>query len=313
MKKFLIALGLIGIVGFGGLMATKISSNPVLTFAEEEVAEPEDLSATVVIGKLEHGTVEASILEGVEGDICKLNVNPDVLYVIGSVSVNDTALIEDENISGLYSFALVRGINTVTVKFAVNQELLGDLSIIFEQAQNKDWTRLFSVENIITLVKWVLDCGILIAIIRYYIKDKRLEKKIEEVVENILSKVLPNTLKEAVVEAIMKAVQPLFAQLQAQNVDLTNAMSVFAKCMALAQENTPESRTAILNELSKLNISDEATLNSVKAFIEKLFAENLQSYNEALAKIKEIGEANKAIMEEKPVEEKSNVGDGTAI
>lgn len=305
MKKFLIAIGLLGVIGFGTIMIGKVNSNPIPVLAE---GEQEDLSATVAIAKVEHGSVEASITEGVEGDICKLNVRPELLYVINSVSVNGIALIEDENISGLFSFALVRGVNTVTVKFAVNEEILGDLSTIYAQATSKDWTNLFTVENVIIIVKWVLDCGILFAIIRYYVRDKRLANKLEEAVKKEIDKIIPNSTKETVIATITDVVAPVVAQLKADNVEMKKAMGVFAKCMALMQENTPESRIAILEALGQLNISDTATLNEIKAFVEKLFADNLAIYNETLAKIKEIGESNKAIIEEDP-----DVGDGTSI
>ena len=305
MKKFLIAIGLLGVVGFGAVMIGKVSSEPVTVMAE---GEEEDLSATVVIPKVEHGSVEASITEGVEGDICKLNVKPEILYVISSVSVNGTALIEDENISGLFSFSLVRGVNTVTVKFIVNQEILGDLSVIYEQATSKDWTKLFTVENVIIVVKWVLDCGILFAIIRYYVRDKRLAGKLEEAVKQEIDKIIPDSTKETVIATITEVVSPIVAQLKADNIELRKAMGVFAKCMALMQENTPESRIAILEALGQLNISDSAALNEIKAFVEKLFKDNLDSYNETLAKLKEISNSNQAIVDEKP-----DVGDGTSI
>ena len=311
MKKLFMLLAAIGFAGCIGL--TGIKSNPVLVRAEGEITEPEDNSATVVIEKGKHGNVEASILEGVEGDICELNVKAELLYLTKSVSVNGIALIEDENISGLYKFALVRGVNTVTAEFVVNEELLGELSNIYAQVRDKDWTNLFTVENVIALVKWVLDCGILIAIIRYYIRDKRLAAKVEKGVKESVEKIIPDTTKETVVATIKDVLEPVFAQLKTDNIELMKAMSVFAKCMALAQEDSTESRLAIIELLSQLNLSDEKTLTEVKNYINKLFEEHFNAYNEVMSKLSEIGNKDETQKIEESTEPSIDVGDGTSI
>lgn len=304
-------LGLGAAVAFGSPKFLPVHAEP----DEPSIVEPEDLSATVTLSKVEHGSVEASILEGQEGDICKLNVKAELLYLVSSVKVNETTLIEDENISGLYSFALTRGENIVTVTIVVNEEILGNLSTIYDEMRNKDWTQLFSVENVITLIKWVLDCGILFAIIRYYIRDKRLADKVEKTIKNEIDKIIPDATKESVIATVQNVLEPVFAQLKADNVELTRAMQAFARCMALAQENTPESRTAILEILSNLNISDEKTLAEVKAYIDKLFADHLSTYNEVMKALDNISEENKEIAEiqEEPEKEEKPADDGTSI
>ena len=308
------ALGLAGCIGFG-----LMSSKPVMMVRAEpeETQVEEDLSATVVIDKVEHGEAEASILEGEAGDICELNIKPDLFYVISNVSVNGTALVEDENISGLYKFTLVKGVNTVSIKIVVNQELLGELSTIYEKAMNKDWTNLFTVENVIHLIKWVLDCGVLIAIVRYYIRDKRLADKVEKSIKSEVDKVIPDTTKQAVVATVQSVLEPMFAQMKTDNIEMMRAMGVFAKCMALAQENTPESRTAIIQLLSDLNISDEKTLAEVKAYIDKLFADHIDTYNQIMDSLNKISEENKEIANknegDSAEEPEEDLPDGTSI
>lgn len=315
MKKLGLLFAILGsscLIGFG-----TIKSSPVMVRAEGEETLVEDLSATVALPKLQHGTVEASLLEGQEGDICKLNIKPEMFYLINSVTVNGTALVEDENISGLYSFALVRGENVVAIKIVVNQELLGELSSIYEQAQNKDWTNLFTVENIIHLIKWVLDCGVLVAIVRYFIRDKRLADKLEKSLKAEMDKILPESTKQTVLATVESVLAPTFAQLKADNIELSRAMGIFAKCLALMQQDTPESRIAILDMLSNLNISDEKTLAEIKAYIEKLFADHANTYNEIMDKLNAISEENKEIAEvkeeETEAEKVEEEPDGTSI
>lgn len=307
-------LGLGGVVSFGFMKA-----QPVLpVYAEGEVVEDED-KATVILPKVEHGEVEATILEGKAGDVCELNIRPEMFYIISNVSVNGTALVEDENISGLFKFTLVKGDNKVEINIVVNKELLGELSTIYEQAKNKDWTNLFTVENVIHLIRWVLDCGILVAIVRYFIRDKRLADKVCKDVKSEVDKIIPDTTKQAVVATVQGVLEPIFAQMKADNIEMMRAMGVFAKCMALAQEDTPESRIAILNMLSELNISDEKTLAEVKAYIDKLFADHIDSYNKIMESLDQISKENKEIAggsesEPNPEEEsEEDLPDGTSI
>ena len=312
MKKLGLLLAAFGFAGCIGL--TGIKSNSVVVRADEpEVVEPEvdETAATVVIEKGKHGKVEASILEGHEGDICELNVKAEILYLISSVSVNGTALVEDENISGLYKFVLVRGVNTVEATFAVNEELLGELSNIYAQARDKDWSNLFTVENLIAIIKWILDCGVLIALIRYYIRDKRLAAKVEKGVKESVEKIIPEATKKTVLATVEEVITPIFAQLKADNLDMTRAMSVFAKAMALGQENTPESRIAIIELLSQLNLSDEKTLAEVKAYIDRLFAEHKATVDQVISSLDNIKAENEENIEEP--EEVLPDFDGTSI
>ena len=313
MRKFILALGLIGVLGFGAFRVIQNQEAPIVAVAEGEEQEEQEVQAEarVIIEKVQHGTIEADIEEGNIGDICTLDIKAELLYIIKSVTVNDVALIEDENISGLYKFALVEGDNIVKVDIVVNEEILGALSNIYNEARNKDWSNLFTLENLITIIKWVFDCGILLAIIRYFVRDKKLASKVEKATKDTIEKIIPEATQATVIETVQKVLAPMFTQLQANNVELMKAMSIFAKCMALGQENTPESRIAILEELGKLQISDEATLQSVKAYIEKLFADNLKAYQDTLAQIQAISDANKAIVEEEP--ETKIDDDGTSI
>ena len=271
--------------------------------ADDEIAES---AATVTIGEVNHGTVECDIKEGVAGDICTLQVNPDMFYIVESVSVNGVNLVESEEIHGQYSFALVAGENVVSVKIVVDADMLGELSVIFEEAKNKDWTSLFSLENIIIIVKWALDCGILVVVIRYFVKDKKLASKIENGVKDMLAKLLPDMVKETVLASIKEVLAPMFSELKADNVETSKAMGVFAKCLALAQQDTPEARTAIINELSNLKISDEKTLAEIKVYIDELVKQSLKDYNDTMASIKEIKQVSEEILNNNKPEEKED-------
>lgn len=300
-------------------------SQPLMTKAEGEITDvgettPIEADCKVVVEKSEHGQISVNRTEGNVGDICVVTAKHDILYKVAEVKVNGNILIEDENISGRFSFPLVYGENKVTAKFVVDQELCGDLSQIVSEAADKDWTNLFSVENVITLVKWVLDGGILIAIIRYYVKDKRLEKKLEDKVQKSINEIVPETTKETVVTTVQDVITPIFNQLLADSADTKRIMSVFAKCMALAQKEGSESE--IIDELMNLKIGNQDTLEGLKKYIEDMIEQHEKTYRDTLEAINKIGQTNKEIVEKSepkeleqketaPVEKK--VDNGTQI
>lgn len=271
------------------------SSEEPISSSEEPVEE--EFECLVFWAAKEHGKVVVDKDRGHVGDIVTITLNPDLFYLTEYVKVNGTSLVEDETIRDCYKFALVEGNNEIDVNFVIDQELLGKLSGIVEEASNKDWTNLFTVKNIITIVAWLLDGGLLIAIIRYFVKDKKLEEKLEKNSKETLQKLVPDQTKAAVTESVEKIITPLFAQTQAHMGEIEKAMAVFAKCFALSQENTPEARKAILDELTSLKIGDANTIEEVKKYIENLVAESAKTYQETLAAIRELGAKNQEIID----------------
>lgn len=322
LKLLVCGLGLfaLGGIGLGLTVANTIEPNVVYAEDEEpaepteptdptdpEPEEPEvvEYPCHVVIVSAKHGSVTTDIVEGNVGDICTITAKHDLLYKIESCVANNVILEEDADISGKFTFALIEGENTISVKFVVDEELCGALTKIVEEAADKDWTRLFTVENAITIVKWLLDGGILIALIRYYVKDKRLEKKLEEKVQTTINGIIPETTKNTVLKTVEEVITPMFVETKADYIQLMGAMNVFAKCMALAQEGTVDSKRAILDELSGLKIGDLETLGEVRKSIEEMVERQTKAYEETLAAIKALGEKNAEYIGEKKVEEPS--------
>lgn len=323
MNKNLFLLGAVSFCLFGAAtlgttvemnntVCVKAEGEPVISEGgvEEEPITPEEgteetpvYTCSVVLGTIEHATVSVDVTEGNVGDLCTVTVNHDLFYLIDNVTVNNTALVESETTSGVYTFAMVEGVNTINVKCVVDQETLGTLSKIYEEASNKDWANLFTWENVITIMKWVLDGGILIAIARYYIKDKKLEGKVEKTVKDTMNTVIPETTKSAVVTTVSEVVQPMFTQVVADSVETKQAISVLIKCIALMQQNTPEAKAAIVNELSNLGISDKTTLAEIKAYIEKVVNDNMNAYKETMERLENIKKSNQENIIEEEKEE----------
>lgn len=252
------------------------SSEPTSEEPTETPEEPEEVfECKVVLGTYDHGSIKADILEGHAGDIVTLDAKHDLFYLVEYVQVNGANLVEDEDISGRYKFALTEGENVIAAKFVVDQELLGEVAIIYEQASNKDWTNLFSVENVVRIVSWLLSGGLLIAMVRYFIKDKRIANNVERSVKETVNLVLPEMTKKVVADNIREVIEPIFNKTAAYQQDIIRVLGVFVKCFALAQEDTPEARRAILSELANLNIGDTKVIEDARAFLDKYFADKM--------------------------------------
>ena len=306
-KLALFGAGLLALVGVGfGLTVTHTmkANAPLIALAEEET--PETLPCQVTIDPVKHGSVSVDISEGNIGDICTVTAKHDILYKVESVSVNGTALVESETTSGEFTFALVEGENKITASFIVDEELCGALTAIVQEATEKDWTNLFSVENAIVLVKWVIDGGVLIAMVRYYIKDKKLANKLEHTTKETLKSVIPEVTKDTVLTTIKTVITPMFEETKADYIEIMKGLNVFAKCFALSQDGSADSKRAILDELSGLKIGDLETIGEVKKYIEDMVERHTKAYEETLAAIKELGNKQDAYIGEPKIEEKES-------
>ena len=318
MKKLkLFALLSLGFMALGGIVlgtahksyapvvAEPDSSEPAPESSEEPaessepVEEPEEVyECKVVIGSAEHGKIKLDKKEGHVGDLVTINADADLFYLVQNVSVNGTDLIEDEETAGKFVFALVEGENIITAKFVIDEELLGKMSTMVEQASNKDWTNLFSLKNVITLVSCLLNGGLLIAIVKYYIKDKKLTETIKTEVNKTVAAVLPEATKNIIVEALKNLLAPYFSQIQSGVVDIQEVCVVLCRCFALAQENTPEARIAITKELASLKLSDKASIAVIEAKIQEFIKNEGDKMADILTQLSNIEKSNKQIVEE---------------
>ncbi len=259
--------------------------------------EPEVFESKVVLTACSHGQISVDKTEGHVGDVVTVMAVHDMLYKVESVSVNGTVLVESEETSGKFTFALVEGENKIEAKFKIDEELCGELSKIIDQAMSGDWTNLFSVENVITLISFLLNGGILVAIARYFIKDKRLESKVEAKIEDVIKQIIPDSTKTTVLTTIEKFITPYFANIEAQFENVENALTVFSRCLALAQENTPEARIAITQELSSLSLSDQVAISNVQKNLQEFMEAQNKQMADLVLKLNDMHDKNTEIVE----------------
>lgn len=301
-KLFILGAALFGTIALSGANLNSHLSEPVsVVYAEEET--PVETECYVTIAETKNGTITVDKTEGNIGDIVSITAKHDLFYLVKNVSVNGVDLIESEETSGLFTFALVAGENLISATFAVDQDLLGELSVIYEQAKNKDWTNLFTLENVLRIVSWVLEGGILIAVIRYFVKDKKLEKKLEETVSEKINQIIPETTVKTVKETVETVATPIFTNLNKEITGLKQAIGVMAECYALQQEGTPESKIAIIQALKRLNLGENITFENVENYIKDLEERVKKTYEDVLAKLDKISgkEEEKGEEDEKTV------------
>lgn len=303
MKKRFILGALFGLMAFSSicLCSTDTNVGDHIVYAEEIVEEENDSVGYVTITNCKNGTISVDKTTGVVGELVNITAQHDMFYLIDSVSVNGVSLVESETTKGLFTFALVEGENVITAKFVVDQGLLGELSTIYEQAKNKDWTNLFTLENILRIVSWMLEGGLLIAIVRYFVKDKKVAKQLEETVSEKINEIIPETTKQTVEQTVNAVATPIFNNLQGELIALKEGISILAECYALQQEGTPESKLAIIQALKKVNLGNQTTVENVEKYLKDLEERMKKTYEEVIAKLNSISS-----QKEEPLELSSN-------
>lgn len=278
MKKKLLGLFLVLCLMFGVGVAINVKA---------EGEEP-TYTSTVVVNTIEHGTIEISADKGNVGDIITLTVAPDVLYVVDSVYANGTQILTNED--GLYQFALVEGENTVGAKFVINNEALETISEIVGKAKDEGFESLFQPKNLILLIFAILSLvegtGLLVVIAK------------------------AKSTKEAVAKEVTTATQSAYnntlTNIQKTMENTQEAVKVLARCTVLAQEGTPESRLAIIDEVTKLQQASDNLVDEVKTAINESLEKMKEIQNSKIKAIEELEEANNSLVDKKPQNDPNN-------
>lgn len=260
----------------------------------------------------EVGDIVTAIVRGNPGfslDGTKLNT---FKYCVSSVTVNGIVITASEEKPDEYTFTLVAGENKVEVLFD------GITGINITDLKTIDWASFLTVENLLTLITWVvtilLSSGFLITLIR----SKKFKCKTMEEISQIVKETSSKSINEIWSEFLDKQLKPILEKQGIQNNDIAAEMEVLVRCFLLSQENTPESRLAIAEELEKLRVSDKELGDKVKLMIDEAIKSNekkREDINKTLNEVKqEIKNLDKAKEEKVETEVLEKDGDnGTQI
>lgn len=266
-------------------------NNTLSMYAPPKVEEPEVeivYPCSVYLSYIENGTITFSKTEGEVGEVIEVYNTPDFLYDLTQLTVNGIALTPDEY--GVYSFALIEGENVVSAKFEVSNEKLEQVADLLNKVKEGSWEEIFTVSNLMQLISWIITtcCASGFFVTLYKSKKykqltpqeiaKQVDEKINSVLDNKLSSFLENTFG------------PFNANMLDKFSSMENSTKTMVRCFILMQENTPESRLAILKELNSLNNNETGQLTLqvkelIAAEVKKQEKEN-KSLSEALEELK---------------------------
>lgn len=155
----------------------------------------------------------------------------------------------------------------------------------------KAWAQEWLSPQVLTTVTAVLTA--LVAVLKMVASLKSMAKSKQLTIEGVNDVVISN-LKDCVSKEVADKIDAYMPEIVAYEKKSNEIMIAFSKILALAQENTPEARKAILEVIQELGILNEKTVDSAKKTIEKQEAQKLAEEQKKTDDIdKVIAETNK--------------------
>lgn len=290
-KKLLIGIGIVSAFVFASCFSFKV-------FAEEaeggETQQEVQYSCKVIEDVGSGGNVTFDKLEGNVGDTVTAYVKPEFLFSVSSVKVNGTDLQITSD--GKYEFVLVEGNNTFSVEFVINNEKLQEIAVLVNQAKEEGITSLFTVENLLTVITWVVMGLFSSGFFFTLIKNKKLKAKTVNEVQYAVNQTVSKETAKAIENFLNGSLNDIIENILTK-IDGTNeCMQTFCRCLILAQDGTPESRLAIVSELTKLLTSDEKLSNQIRAIIKEEQEKQQAAIAQRDKAIEELKESNENLV-----------------
>lgn len=317
MKKFalLFALLFVGIVSFcfvaphGVAKAEGDGSSSVESIADDisssdgaegsetgetgKGEESDEYACKVVLQPCQYGDMLADKEGGNVGDIVTLIAKPYSLFGVESVTVNGVALTQNED--GNYNFTLVEGENVVVATFKVNQEEISYILGLIEKAKDGNWEDIFSLKNLFTIISWVISLFTAGGLCLTLLKKQKIKAKTAEEISAAVEEVTKGETSKAVNAFMEKILGPSFDMFSEKLKEINEMCASMAKCMVLAQENTPEARLAIIQELSKTNKKAQDLAEEVKRIVHDEMSATEKEKQEKIDTLKDLEEKNNAL------------------
>lgn len=281
------------------LLAAPFVGNNILVKAGNVEELPE---ATVIVSNQKGGEILVDVTEGKIGDKVTAIVSPYVLYKIQNVTVNGINLTANED--GNYEFLLVEGENVISASYIVDNEELTNMANLLADAKNGDWENIFTLSNVLTFISWFISLIFSSGFFLTLIKTKKIKAKTTEEITGAVEAILASKLGTEIKTFLQNTVLPIIEQYNVKIEYTEETCKVLARCFALSQENTPEARLAIINELTKFKNTEQNLNEEVRKIINEEIERNNQEKEQLNKTIEELKEANKEV-----VKSNTNVGD----
>ena len=227
-----------------------------------------------------------------------------MLYKIESVTVNGVNLTANEE--GNYEFLLVEGENIISATFVVDNEELGAIANLLADAKDGEWEEILTLSNLITLIYWLITTVFTSGFFVTLLKSKKIKAKTTEEITALVETIVSSKLGDGVKSFLQDTILPLFEQYNVKINYTEETCKVLARCFALSQENTPEARLAIINELTKFKTAEKDLNEEVTKIINEQIAKNEEEKAQLNKTIEELKEANQKVVT--PVSEEDTYG-----
>lgn len=302
-KKFgILGSALFGLIGIGCLASVSV---PIAVKAEElepttetteivettentESVEPVEptFTATVAIVEPQNGTISADITSGNVGDTVALTVKANTFYVITTVVVDDTTIAASED--GLYRFVLVEGENIVSATFTLDEKIVGEFASLWEEIKAGDWKNVFTVENVLLIINYLINSGIgvaLVSLFSKYKKGKTIDRKeVISTIQNAVPEQADKIIQDLVNEKLLPTLTPVIAKVD----DITEAMKIFVQAFLYSLDDTMEAKEKIISLLSGIKLTDSSTVEEVKKVLDEYIAKVNAKYEENMKLLEEM-------------------------
>ena len=274
------------------LVAAPFAGTSMLVNAEE--VEQEVAEARVIVSNQKGGEILVDITEGNVGDKAIAAVSPYILYRIESVTVNGVNITANED--GNYEFFLVAGDNTITATYVVDKEELSNMANLLADAKEGDWDNIFTLSNVLTFIGWFISMIFSSGFFLTLIKTKKIKAKTTEEITGAVEAILNSKLGTAVNNFLENTILPIIQQYNIKIEYTEETCKVLARCFALAQENTPEARLAIINELTVFKNTEQNLNDEVRKIINEEIERNNQEKDQLAQTIEELKQANQQVV-----------------
>ena len=283
--------------------------NPkVELISAEEITQNEEAiySSNVVIDNIENGDIIVDVLEGNVGDKVTFKVSPYVLYKVETVTVNGVAITPNDD--GIYEFLLVEGENKVNATFVVNKAELETIAGVLADARNGDWSQIFTIENMLTFISWIISLLMSSGFFVTLIKSKKIQSKTAGEISKTVEALINSKFGEMTETFLKNTIMPIMEKYNVNMEFMDKTMKAMARCFMLAQENTPEARLAIVEELTKLNNNEKDLREEVKEIIEKEVAKSKEETAKLTQDLEDLKRANQEMTSTEKVKEEEEYG-----
>lgn len=262
----------------------------------------------VVIKVSDYGEILTDIIGGNVGDVVTVTPKPYSFCKVVNVTINGVDIIPNED--GLYQFVLVEGDNVLRGKFEIDSEQFKEVAQILADAKAGKWDAVFSIENLIIVIYFVISLVMAAAALINATKNKKIKAKTAEEISVGVDDAITKNNAKAINQFLNTTFAPIFEQIDNKMNSIDETAAALAKTFILSQENTPESRIAIINELSNLHKKDDNLAKQVKAIIEEEKKKNEEIQNKKVETIKQLEEANNELIKKVAHEDEKNGAEG---